>query len=187
MELIVASVSHVARASSHINQRSGVSVRLSVSNHEILAANAVRRALRVGETVVAPRVSDLGSLAASMSGKVEVESMEDGRESAILQNVVRGAVLESFKACIDVASLPAVVASFEEGLVAHAGDDITSQDYVRLVEQQPALRDVVIRLVGSEAPPAIIASATEFVLEGLHLSKRLNKDESGSRAVYRAR
>jgi magnesium chelatase subunit I len=187
MERIVALVSHVARASSHINQRSGVSVRLSVSNHEILGANAVRRALRVGETIVAPRVSDLGSLAASMSGKVEVESMEDGRESAILQNVVRGAVLESFKESVDVASLPAVVASFEEGLVAHVGDDVTSQDYVRLVEQQPSLRDVVTRLVGSEAPPALIASATEFVLEGLHLSKRLNKDESGGRAVYRAR
>jgi len=187
MERIVAMVSQVARASSHINQRSGVSVRLSVSNHEILAANAVRRALHVGETVVAPRVSDLGSLAASMSGKVEVESMEDGRESAILQSVVRAAVLESFKQSVDTETLPAVVASFEEGLVAHAGDDITSEDYVRLVEQQPALREVVVRLVGAEAPAALIASATEFVLEGLHLSKRLNKDESGSRVVYRAR
>jgi magnesium chelatase subunit I len=187
MERIVATVSQVARASSHINQRSGVSVRLSVSNHEILAANAVRRALRVGETIVAPRVSDLGSLAASMSGKVEVESMEDGRESAILQSVVRAAVLESFKQSVATEALPAVVASFEEGLIAHAGDDITSADYVRLVEQQSALREVVVQLVGAEAPPALIASATEFVLEGLHLSKRLNKDESGSRAVYRAR
>jgi magnesium chelatase subunit I len=113
--------------------------------------------------------------------------MEDGRESAVLQNVVRAAVLETFKQSVQTEALPAVVASFEEGLVAHAGDDITSTDYVRLVEQQPPLRDVVVRLVGSEAPPALIASATEFVLEGLHLSKRLNKDESGGRAVYRSR
>ena len=74
MEEIVATVSHIARASSHVNQRSGVSVRLSVSNYETLAANAVRRALRMGETQVAPRVSDLASLAASTAGKVEFET-----------------------------------------------------------------------------------------------------------------
>src|ERR1700694_5028228 len=46
---IVAGFSHQDRACSHINQRSGVSVRLSESNYEVLAANAVRRALRLGE------------------------------------------------------------------------------------------------------------------------------------------
>src|SRR5215211_5333950 len=45
MEDIIASFSHLARASSHVNQRSGVSVRLSVSNLEVLTANAMRRAL----------------------------------------------------------------------------------------------------------------------------------------------
>jgi magnesium chelatase subunit I len=80
MEEIVTTVSHIARASSHVNQRSGVSVRLSVSNYETLAANAVRRALRMGETQVAPRVSDLASLAASTAGKVEFETTEDGRQ-----------------------------------------------------------------------------------------------------------
>jgi magnesium chelatase subunit I len=33
----------------------------------------------------------------------------------------------------------------------------------------------------------VIASAIEFILEGLHLSKRLNKDASGARATYRGR
>jgi magnesium chelatase subunit I len=96
MEEIVTTVSHIARASSHVNQRSGVSVRLSVSNYETLAANAVRRALRMGETQVAPRVSDLASLAASTAGKVEFETTEDGRESAILENIVKTAVLQVF-------------------------------------------------------------------------------------------
>jgi len=35
--------------------------------------------------------------------------------------------------------------------------------------------------------PAEVASAVEFVLEGLHLSKRLNKDAHAGRATYRAR
>ena len=52
---VITTVSHLARASTHVNQRSGVSVRLSVTNHEVVAANALRRALRSGERVVVPR------------------------------------------------------------------------------------------------------------------------------------
>jgi hypothetical protein len=32
-----------------------------------------------------------------------------------------------------------------------------------------------------------MAAAVEFLLEGLHLGKRLNKEHMGSRASYRAR
>ena len=35
--------------------------------------------------------------------------------------------------------------------------------------------------------PAVVASAVEFLLEGLHLTKRLNKEAAGSRAIYRGR
>src|SRR5262249_53134399 len=76
LEDVVATFSHLARASSHVNQRSGVSVRLSVSNYEVLAANAVRRALMTGEREVVPRVSDLEALASSTVGKIEIESLE---------------------------------------------------------------------------------------------------------------
>ena len=82
-------------------------------------------------------------------------------------------------------SLP-LRAAFEEGVVVHAGDDIASADYVDTLAKVPALRPVVDALAGSETPGAV-ASATEFVLEGLHLSKRLNKDAVGARATYRAR
>jgi magnesium chelatase subunit I len=71
LEEVVAEISQQARRSSHLNQRSGVSVRLTIANHETLVANAVRRALRQGEDVAVPRVSDLGALVPSTTGKVE--------------------------------------------------------------------------------------------------------------------
>src|SRR5207248_906163 len=74
----------------------------------------------------------------------------------------------------------------EEDTVVHAGDDVASTEYVETLSRLPALRPAVVALAGSETPGAI-ASATEFVLEGLHLSKRLNKDAVGTRATYRAR
>src|SRR5207342_1322022 len=97
LEDIVATFSHLARQSSHVNQRSGVSVRLSVSNLEVLRANALRRSLRSGEKEVVPRVSDLDALAASTSGKIEIETLEEGREGQIVDNMLRAAVLTVFK------------------------------------------------------------------------------------------
>lgn len=187
MEEIIATFSQQARVSSHVNQRSGVSVRLSVSNFEILSANAVRRALRAGETEVSPRVSDLDALAASTGGKVEIESFEEGRESVILQQLVSAAVLTVYKDRAPGEMMRDVVTAFEEGAVAHVGEDIPSAQLIALFNDIPALRAPVLAVTGGDETPAVLASAVEFLLEGLHLSRRLNKDASGSRATYRSR
>ncbi|MGI8493037.1 MAG: sigma 54-interacting transcriptional regulator [Acidimicrobiales bacterium] len=183
---IVATLSHLARQSPHINQRSGVSVRLSVANYETLMASAARRALRLGETDVVPRVSDLEALAASTSGKVEIETIDEGRDGQVVERLLHQAVLTVFKSRVPMERVRDAVGAFDEGRVVHAGDDVTSSDLVAVLDDIPALRDAVVALAGSESPAAV-ASATEFVLEGLHLSKRLNKDAAGSRATYRSR
>ena len=187
MERIIATFSQQARHSSQVNQRSGVSVRLSVSNFEILSANAVRRALRAGERSVAPRVSDLDALAASTGGKVEIEALEEGRESAILQQLISAAVLTVFRESTAGISLADVVAAFEEGIVAHVGEDMASAELMRILEEIPALTAPVNTLTAGDKNPAVVASAVEFVLEGLHLTRRLNKDASGSSSTYRSR
>jgi len=184
---VIATFSHLARASNHVNQRSGVSVRLSVANYEALAANALRRGLRSGERSVVARVDDLEALAASSIGKIEIESLEEGREGAIFENLVKGAVLTVFKDRVEPERTRDVVTAFEEGAIAHTGEDITSAQLAGLVDTVPALRIPVLHLTGGDESPAAVAAAVEFVLEGLHLSKRLNKDASGNRATYRGR
>jgi magnesium chelatase subunit I len=186
MAEIVATVSQLARQSPHINQRSGVSVRLTVANQEVLAANATRRALRHGERDVVPRVSDLDALAASTAGKVEIETLEEGRDEQIVENLVKAAVLTVFKGRFTPDKLREVINGFEEGLIVHAGEDVSSADYAELLSRLGALREPVRTLTDDESPAAV-ASAVEFVLEGLHLSKRLNKDAVGARATYRGR
>ena len=49
MEELVAELTHLARRSPEISQRSGVSVRVSVANAEVLEAAALKRAVRLGE------------------------------------------------------------------------------------------------------------------------------------------
>ena len=103
------------------------------------------------------------------------------------RGLLRAAVLSVFKQQVNPGRLRDIVVPFDEGAVVHTGEDVTSADLARLVEDVPALRESVAALAGGDESPAVVASAVELVLEGLHLSKRLNKDALGGRATYRSR
>ncbi len=186
MTEIVAEISQQARRSPHVNQRSGVSVRLSIANYETLIANAMRRSLRNGEHEVVPRVSDLEALVASTAGKVEIETIDDGREGQVLERILKASVLEVFRSRVRAERLAELVHAFDDGRVVHTGEDVPSSEYAALVAETPGLREALGDL-GVGETPAGLASAIEFVLEGLHLAKRLNKDAVGGRATYRSR
>jgi magnesium chelatase subunit I len=189
MQEVLAEMSQLARRSPHLNQRSGVSVRLTIANYETLVANALRRALRTGESVVVPRVSDLASLVPSTQGKIEVEALEEGREDEVVAQLAGAAVLAVFRRRVTLEDPTGVVGSFGEGSVVHTGDDLASADYLEVLADMPALEPPTRALAGPDAgeSPALMAAALEFLLEGLHLTKRLNKDASGARALYRRR
>jgi magnesium chelatase subunit I len=186
---VVAEMSQLARKSPHLNQRSGVSVRLTIANYETLVANSVRRALRTGEPVAVPRVSDFAALVSSTQGKIEVEALEEGREAEVVTQLVSAAILAVFRRRVTLADPAAVISSFDAEVVVHAGDDLAAAEYLAVLADLPALEPPTRALAGPEASesPALLASALEFLLEGLHLTKRLNKDASGSRALYRSR
>jgi len=186
MTEIVAEMSQQARRSPHVNQRSGVSVRLSIANYETLVANALRRSLRNGETEIVPRVSDLDALVASTAGKIEIETVDEGRDERVLEHIMNVSVLEVFRARVRPELLGDLVTAFDDGRVVHTGDELPAAEYADLLGSMPELSPVLTELAVGETP-AGVASAVEFVLEGLHLSKRLNKDAVDGRATYRAR
>ena len=190
MSMIVATVTHAARESSHINQRSGVSVRVTVANYEALIAGAVRRTLLSNETEVIPRISDLSALVASTAGKIEVESLDDGREIEIIQYLIKQSILDTFKATADQTLCADILKAFTDGAVINAGDDIPSDTYLQWLKDIPAFTPVLesIGLTQDDLQnPSFVASGIEFILEGLHLSKLLNKEAMGDSGVYRAR
>jgi magnesium chelatase subunit I len=188
MELVVATFSQLARKSSQVNQRSGVSVRLSVSNYEVMAANALRRGLRLGETNVVPRVCDLDAFAASTSGKIEIEALEEGREGQVLRDLIKASVLTVYREVVSPELTGAVLTAFEEGAIVHTGEDVPSEEQAMLIGDIPSLRPIVDSLIAGDDSAASVAAAVEFILEGMHLSKRLNKDTSGlGGGTYRAR
>ena len=191
MEELVAELTHLARRSPEISQRSGVSVRVSVANMEVLEAAAVKRAVRLGEPVAAPRISDLGAVLASTTGKVEVETVgEDTPEERIVERLVTKAVFATFNRHASVDRLGPVLEAFDAGLVIATGERVPSRDYVRAMDEVPGLRESVVRMGTFDAAdgaeePALVASAVELLLEGLHLGRRLNKDRGPSGVAYR--
>jgi magnesium chelatase subunit I len=182
---LIAELTQLARRSPEVSQRSGVSVRVSIANLETLGASAVKRAVRLGEPDAAPRISDLPALVASTAGKVELETLGDETpEDRVVDRLLTRAIHSVFGRLVDIDQLNEIVDAFEDGLVLETGEMAPSADYVIWMRETPGL-DLVVRALGADRTPSEVASAVEFVLEGLHLNRRLNKDRTGAGARYR--
>jgi len=184
MKQVVAELTHLARKAPEISQRSGVSVRVSICNWENLLSNALKRAIRLDERDVAPRVSDLSAIVASTSGKIELETLGDGGEDKVLGKLVQKAVLNVFNRSFVGGELDAVVAAFQGGFGIDVADSMPSAEYVKQIAEVRALQPALKKLGAGDS--ASTAAALEFVLEGLHLSRKLNKDSRAGRYRYRS-
>ena len=184
MKEVIADVTQLARRSNDISQRSGVSVRVSIANFENVLSNASRRALRLKERYIAPRVSDLSAIMASTSGKIELDTVGDIKEERVVQKLINAAVLEVFGQYFEQREFEQLVAGFERGLSVQVGDDMSSMEYVNQLSRVGGLTKAIDKL-GGRGNPASIASSIEFILEGLHLNRRLNKDEVAGKTRYR--
>ena len=184
MKRILAEITAQARQSSEINQRSGVSVRVSIANFETALSNAVRRSIIHGEEWACPRVSDLSFIVASFAGKIELETFEDGRESRVTDELTRRALLRVFGSYFSLEELEDVIMAFDLGGTAIVGSDHQAADYPALVASIDGMSEAIAKLTEGDQRPEAIAAAVEFVLEGLHLSRRLNCDRSGDSYRY---
>jgi len=178
---IIERIGRLARKSPHINQQSGVSVRASISNAELLLSNAERRCLKHRERHVVPRITDLQHVAAGCRGKVELMLAEDDRaEDKLIQSIVGEAVKAVFEDYMRVADLGDVVEAFADSAQAlEIGDEVATADLTSAIERMPPLKNAAVKLcVEADHPfeePAHLAAAAEFVLEALYVHNKLSK------------
>ncbi len=173
---IVAELTLQARSSPDISQASGVSVRMTIANLETLAANAQRRALVLQEEEAVPRISDLPALLASSRGKIELEYAGAERsEDEVLSDLLRRATRVVFDEQVRAEDVKSVIEAFEHGWQVEVSDSLPAASYLEGLDEISGLGPLAERLVGSSSD-ARMASAIEFVLEGLHLANKLNKD-----------
>jgi magnesium chelatase subunit I len=184
MKDIIAELTHQARRSPQVNQRSGVSVRLSITNFETVGASAVKRAVRLAENEAVPRISDLDAVASSTLGKVEVEALEEGREGDILQKLIRQSVFAVFQRELRGEAFTELIQRFDdEGLQIEAAAGMGAEEFCRQFGELTGMARALGKLEAGESA-ATTAAALEFICEGLHLGKRLNKTATGAGARY---
>ena len=93
----------------------------------------------------------------------------------------------TFNRRASVDRLAPVIEAFEDGLSSRRASGCL-REYVRWMGEVPGLHDAVMRLgtfdvTDGAEDPALVASAVEFLLEGLHLQRRLNKDRRHGRRL----
>ena len=92
-------------------------------------------------------------------------------------------MLNVFNHYYHAAELEEIVAQFSGGFSVEVSDMMSAKSYMRYVKEMMGLTDIIKVVADSERPEAI-AAAVEFVLEGLHLNKRLNKTRREGKTVY---
>jgi len=184
MAEVLAAFTRALRNASEVNQRSGVSVRFSTSNFETLAASALRRAVRTGEDAAVARPTDLAQVLSAGIGKVEFETFEEGREAELLERTLRRSLLEVFRRRTSGLDLKGLVQKFDEGLLVETGDLVPAEQLLGQLDAIPGLARLLTALEVEQESPALAAAALEFALEGLHLSRKIDRTEVGA-AGYR--
>ncbi|HET7481445.1 MAG TPA: ATP-binding protein [Actinomycetota bacterium] len=185
---VLAAFAAELRSSSQVNQRSGVSVRFSIGALETVVASALRRAVLNGEPEAVPRPSDLYAVIEGSLGRIEFDTLEEGREPDILERALKDSVLQVWQRSLAGEDFGPLLQSFENGLRIETTDVMGANEFLRQFatdEIAGSIQRLQQRLGVEEITSPSRASALEFCLEGLHLTKRLNK--TGPRGSGRVR
>ena len=198
---IVEQVAFEARASEYVDQKSGVSARLTRAALEDLVSAAERRALTHGETETTVRASDLDAIEPAVTGKVELvyEGEQEGAQgvaralvgravSTIVKTYLpdptaKGDSREGGDAGGGRAAYREVLGWFSRGNTVEIDSDLAFADYVRQLDAV----DGLAALVGTHAAtdsPAEKASMMELALEMLHQHSLLGKDVADDGTSY---
>ena len=179
---VVEELAFQARADRKIDKRSGVSQRLPISTLELVVSNAERRALSNGETLVVPRVTDLYAALPSITGKFELEYEGELRGAEqIARDLIRAAVGNVFAGRFDGVDTRTVIEWFDLGGSLPLSDISSADEVIAQTRGVQGLSDLAVRAgAAGGAPASLVASAIDFVLEGLYAQKKIGRsDERG--------
>jgi magnesium chelatase subunit I len=193
MKELIEEYARAARVSGSVNQQSGVSVRMSICNLENCISTAERRTILAGEEWIVPRPSDLSGLAAGSRGKIELTLTEDdGQEDDLVGRLRAEAVKTVFSQYFDLKSFRQAVEFFDGGKTLELNETDAAKDIVKAVEDVPQILQAAENFVqrhlnapSAEVRKELIAGAVEFILDGLHVNNKLNKNSKSGSASYR--
>ncbi|MBI4477025.1 MAG: magnesium chelatase, partial [Acidobacteria bacterium] len=174
---VVEEVAFQARQEKKIDKRSGVSQRLPITCLENAVSNAERRAILAGERLVVPRVTDIYAALPSITGKFELEYEGELRGADnVARELIRSAVANVFAGRLDADDPRQIIDWFEIGGTLQLSDTSSAADVVARAREVQGLAELATRLINVAKPgPPVLASAIDFVLEGLYAMKKISR------------
>jgi magnesium chelatase subunit I len=182
---ILARYTRALRLSPAVNQTSGVSARFAIAGAETVAAAALRRASVRGEAQAVARIIDLDTAVEVLTGKIEFESGEEGREEAVLDHLLRTATAEAVRAHYQGLDLGPLVAALDGHRTVTTGDQVTAREFLENLPSLngSALYDEISGRLGAQNDGQR-AAAIELALEGLYLARRISKESDDEETIY---
>jgi magnesium chelatase subunit I len=176
---VVEEIAFQARGDRKIDKRSGVSQRLPISTLELVVSNAERRALANREMLVVPRITDIYAALPSITGKFELEYEGELRGAEqIARDLIRAAVGSVFTGMFDGIDTRTVIEWFDLGGSLPLSDRSPADEVITQTHGVQGLRELTANagLAPGAAAPAV-ASAIDFILEGLYAQKKISRSE----------
>jgi magnesium chelatase subunit I len=188
---ILARFARALRGSSSVDQRSGVSARLSIAAAETLAAAALHRATTRGEPEAVARPVDLGAVVDVLGGKVEFEAGEEGRERDVLVHLLRSATAETVRERLRGIDLGPLVVALDGGVAVTTGEQVPAGEVlaglpVLSTPDGTGESDLYARIADrfGTTNDGERAGAIELALEGLYLARKIGKEQVDGQTVY---
>ena len=179
-------ISFEARESEFIDNKSGVSARMSITAFENLLSTAERRALKSGSDKTTVRLSDFMGIIPAITGKVELvyEGEQEGA-AIVAQHLIGDAIrtffpgyfpkIEKLERSTDKNPYSEITDWFFAETGFELLDDATDEEYKRQLDAIAPLEDLV-KKYQPELPAEERYFIKEFVLWGLVEYNKLSKD-----------
>jgi len=191
IEEIIEEITNQARSSHLINQKSGVSARLSIANYETAVSSARRRSLYLGEESGVVRVTDLGNLFTSSSGKIELDPYRDEAitEYQVIMKLIDLATKTVFeehfppkKYSKDFEEITKQVYSAQK---LEISDSMPASEYKNILKVVPGIWEL-LHESKLDIDDRLLASGIEFILEGLVSLKKLSRRRLGEISSFKS-
>ena len=198
---IIETVAQEARQSEFVEQKSGVSARMSIAVMENLISNAERRSIINNEHIIFPRITDFQAVLPGITGKIELvfEGEQEGSvkvSKALLGKSVKQVFKKYFPDPLVKKSprredapendvYAEIVKWFEQSNSIELTDDMPFDEYIAALRKVKGLEQLVKKILKPEDNEYELATMMEFVLDGLHNNSKIAKEEIDDAVSYR--
>jgi len=195
LEDLIEQVAVEARASEFVDQKSGVSARLTIAAFEQLVSAAERRAILNNEEHTTARISDLFAIMPAITGKVELvyEGEQEG-PALVARSLIKKAIRslyphlfpdpEKLKKKAGEQPYQAILNWFGEGNTLDMLNEASSGEYASQLALVPGLDDLINRY-----QPAMVEEhgllLKEFVLHALSEYSLLSKQQLETQTTFK--